>query len=355
MTFFNFSKPRPVLASVSLFVLLSAAAVGNDLEPLEDVTKLEKPTISYRAEGGVYLIDWDGQNNRLWLKGEYGLPEWSMDGKYVSVAGGIPGKFYGDYVLNLRTGEEVDMDKRIIQAMGRDFWREFEILAGEWMPGSGQMACRVGVGAFRFPNDPPDELYMLTISTGKMVNITKTPGKSEITPTVSPDGKIAFSANVKEPHHHSHPNDIFIMNADGKDVRNITNTPDAHEDSPAWSPDGKKIAFLGFGGLSIMNADGSNMEKIAPVKGWVELTKWSPDSKWLLYGMNPDNIQFGFRILRVNVETKEIVRVTPEGVNAVFGSWVLAGKSRFLSVDPADSAMGEDKGSEDAEGRERPR
>ena len=335
MTFFNFSKPRAVLASVSLFVLLSPAAVGNDLEPLEDVTKLEKPTISYRAEGGVYLIDWDGQNNRLWLKGEYGLPTWSMDGKYVNVVGGVPGKFYGDYVLNLRTGEEVDMDKRIFQAMGRDFWREFEIIASEWMPGSGRMACVVG-GAFLPPHGPSRELYMLTISTGKMVNITKTAGKSENQIGVSPDGKIAFSTNVKEPYHHTHPKDIFIMNADGKDVRNITNTPDANEVGSVWSPDGKKIAFIGFGGLSIMNADGSNMEKIADVKGWTEPTDWSPDSKWFLYGTNPGNIQFGFRILRVNVETKEIVRVTPEGVNAVFGSWVLAGKSRFLSVDPVD-------------------
>ena len=56
----------------------------------------------------------------------------------------------------------------------------------------------------------------------------------------------------------------------------------------------------------------------------------------LVRNVNPDNIHLGWRILRVNVDTKEIVRVTPEGVNAVFGSWVLAGKSRFLSVDPAD-------------------
>ncbi|MDE0021078.1 MAG: hypothetical protein OXT69_06815 [Candidatus Poribacteria bacterium] len=339
MPFFNFSKSRAVLAAVSLFILLSAAAAGNDLEPLEDVTKLEKPTISYRAEGGVYLIDWDGQNNRLWLKGEYGLPIWSMDGKRVSVAGGVPDKFYGKYVLNLRTGEEANITKRIIQTMGIDFWREFDILSSEWMPGGRQMACVVG-GFFLPPHGPPRELYMLTISTGKMVNITNTPGKEEGSLTVSPDGKIAFSANAKEPFHHTHKRDIFTMNTDGTDVRNITNTSDSSEQAPVWSPDGKKIAFLGLGGVYTMNPDGSNMEKIAPLKGWVELTTWSPDSKWILYGMNPDferfGFQSGFRIFRVNVDTKEIVRVTPEGVNTMFGSWVLAGRSRFLSVDPAD-------------------
>ncbi len=78
---------------------------------------------------------------------------------------------------------------------------------------------------------------MLTISTGKMVNITKTAGKSE---SQSP---IAFSTNVKEPYHHTHKRDIFTMNADGTDLRNITNTPNSSEQSPVWSPDGKKIAF----------------------------------------------------------------------------------------------------------------
>ena len=218
MTFFTFSNLRAVLSAVSLFVLLSAAAVGNNLEPLEDVTKLEKPTISYPADGGVYLIDFDGQNNRLWLKGEYGLPIWTRDGKRVNVAGGVPDKFDGDYILNLRTGEETNMDKRIIQRMGIDFWREFQILSAEWMPGGGQQVCRVA-GAFPPPNGPPADLYMLTISTGKMVNITNTPGRSEGQATVSPDGKIAFSTNVKEPYHHSHPHDIFIMNADGSDVK----------------------------------------------------------------------------------------------------------------------------------------
>ena len=154
MTFFAFSNPRAVLAAVSLFVLLSAAAVGNDLEPLEDVTKLEKPTISYTADGGVYLIDFDGQNNRLWLKGEYGLPKWSRDGKRVSVAGGVPDKFYGSYVLNLRTGEETNMDKRIIQRMGINFWREFEILSSQWMPGGWQRVCVVG-DFFVPPTGPP--------------------------------------------------------------------------------------------------------------------------------------------------------------------------------------------------------
>ena len=90
-------------------------------------------------------------------------------------------------------------------------------------------------------------------------------------------------------------------------------------------------------GINMMDPDGSNVEQITQDPGdrgiWKEMTAWSPDSKWLLYGINRDNL--GWRILRLNVETKEIVRVTPEGVSALYASWVLAGKSRFLSVDLA--------------------
>ena len=144
------------------------------------MTKLEKPTISYRAEGGVYLIDWDGQNNRLWLKGEYGLPIWSMDGRRVSVAGGVPDKFYGKYVLNLRTGRRGEhgqggSSRQWASTSGANS----KYLAAEWMPGGRADGLRrVGTGALNAASmTRTDELYMLTISTGKMVNITKTAGQ----------------------------------------------------------------------------------------------------------------------------------------------------------------------------------
>ncbi len=92
MTYVAYSKPRSVLASVSLFVLISAAAFGNDLEPLEEPNWKSRPFLI--EPKAACTSSWDGQNNRL-LKGEYGLPIWSMDGRYVSVAGGVPGKFYG--------------------------------------------------------------------------------------------------------------------------------------------------------------------------------------------------------------------------------------------------------------------
>ena len=86
MTAARFSKRCAVLIAASLFALLSAAAANEDLKPLEDTTKLTNPTICYDSRGGLYLINWDGQNDRLWIKGDSNGPAHrSRDGRRASM------------------------------------------------------------------------------------------------------------------------------------------------------------------------------------------------------------------------------------------------------------------------------
>ena len=79
---------------------------------------------------------------------------------------------------------------------------------------------------------------------------------------------------------------IDVVDVDGSNHRRL------HDDggdgaelyAPAWSPDGRRIAFINgsyvsFGGLWVMNADGSDARHIGPG----ELPAWSPDSSEIAF------------------------------------------------------------------------
>ncbi len=61
---------------------------------------------------------------------------------------------------------------------------------------------------------------------------------------------------------HGLPFDLWVINADGTNLRKLAQL-DWDEFQPAWSPDGSKIATIGFAGLWIMNADGSGRTQFA--------------------------------------------------------------------------------------------
>ncbi len=84
--------------------------------------------------------------------------------------------------------------------------------------------------------------------------------------------------------------EIYVMRPDGSDVRQLTHTVgDKLSNNPAWSWDGTKIAFLSnrdFGEaapwgqdaeLYVMDADGSNVQRVTSNEVFDSAPKWSPD------------------------------------------------------------------------------
>ncbi len=317
--------------------------------PEEDVTKLEKPTISYNSYDSyeIRLMDWDGTNDRLWLsngKIRFTPMEWSPNGKRAAVIT-FDKRGYTPYVIDLKTGKSKNLiDLGIPEA--KTGYRSLS-----WSPDGNWVTMidswyvnNIIIHGF---------ICKVNVVNGKYVRLTKDPWMHPDKPTWSPDGKrIAFSG-LKEPKVAGVPanSEIFVMNADGSNLTNLTDHP-AWEEYPTWSPDGKKIVFRGYrdnqeievsrpvgrGELYMIDLESRDVERLTFNTGWEGSVSWSPDSQWFVYragpvGPGPDDKK-PEGVYRMHLPTREVVLVLEMEMRSP--NWVLAGKSRFLSVDPED-------------------
>ena len=349
MAFSAFTKPLAAFAAAVVSLLLCASLPARDFVPMEDVTKLEKPTICVRSGDTLKLIDWDGQNERVWMTGEFNGPaEFSGDGKRASfIASTEDFGWYTLFILELETGRLINMTERL----NKKGYEHIYIPIAVWFPDGRRLACS---GNDR--NNPIPEfsdIYVLDFRAATLERLTETPRQDEWWASVSRDGKkIVYSSTPSEKERAALgilpgayvPDDLYTMNADGSNVVNLTYSL-ATERHPEWSPDGKKIAFQAFdrkeqegevGGpdLFMMDPDGSNVEHLTSRKDGLRalVDDWSADSKWILFHLFLDDNRNPLSgLYRIHIETREIARIGRFGA----ATWVYAGKSRFLSVDPA--------------------
>ncbi len=340
-------------AALSFVLLLvgspSAFAVAHPPKPLEDVTKLEKPTLSFEKMDPVrhrtfqiWLVDADGENERLWMdtggKTSFGGGvKWSPDGKRAATVMFDPtDESYTPYVLDLATGRATNLKKWASLPI------ELTFTQLSWSPDGRWLATAGGIG-------PDDDIYKLNVNSRRLIRLTHIPTSHNWAPRWSPDGqKIVFRALPGTGYI-----DVYTIYAkDGKNRTNLTQSNGFDSYDPVWSSDGRWIAFTSNRSgvpdperwhdaeIYAMRPDGSDVERLTFNEIGDFPKDWSPDGKWLVY---TSFVKQGGKdvqgIYMMHIDTKEVRHVLDGRI--LDTRWVLAGKSRFLSVDPAGKKKAE--------------
>lgn len=237
---------------------------------------------------GLWMINADGTNPHLILKGDDVNADWSPDGQWIVFEVGA--QIYKAPIV----ADTVDASKiEQLTFQGRNFFPAWSP-DGQWiaydrsladssgsggiwaMKNDGTMRCSLFGGAF--PSWHPNGSILIGVigtsptsiwtrfvrynfnQSMPLDTLQAVVGNDNSYPKYSPDGvKIIFESNTN----------IWVMSADGTNPKQLTFNSGLQ---PSWSPDGQKIVYIGFthkkydpqnnGTLWVMNADGSNKHQL---------------------------------------------------------------------------------------------
>ena len=182
--------------------------------------------------------------------------------------------------------------------------------------------------------------------------------KSIYDPQISPDGtKIAFVVGESDLKEGKSNSDIYVMNSDGSDMRKLTSN-EAADFHPRWSPDGASLLFVSYrdngSQIWLLPTEFGEARQLTTISTGVVNPEWTPDSKQIVFASDVfpecgaddacnkeiiDSMKNGplqahmaddllyrhwnqykngrvTHILKVDVETEEIVDLTPGEYNS---------------------------------------
>jgi hypothetical protein len=169
-------------------------------------------------------------------------------------------------------------------------------------------------------------------------HVTQLTNNGEVAPDWSPDGtRLLFWPEVTRGF-----GPVSLMNADGSDVHSL-----GQGSLPVWSPDGARIAFERQNGICVfdlcglavfvMNADGSDAHQIkgtVTAFDYAAVPEWSPDGSRIVYLLGDYS-----RLPHARIMTTEGLDVIDLGVVASQAIWSPDGTAiAFTAPSPGDTA-----------------
>ena len=216
-------------------------------------------------------------------------------------------------------------------------------LTPRWSPDASRIAFTCYASGFGIVSP---QICMFSMDTGKPVTLPHYRGTNSA-PSWSPDGsQIIFSSSML-----GNP-ELFVVDATGNRPRRLTFANGAST-SPAWNPKtGQTVVFVsdrgGYPQLYLMNADGTNAEKIdVGDKGYVIDPAWSPNGQLLAFSWRRPEGNFDIHVM--DIASRRLVELTrdagrnerpcwaPDGRHIVFES--TRGGSRQIWVMLADGTQ----------------
>ena len=106
-------------------------------------------------------------------------------------------------------------------------------------------------------------------------------------------GTVVFHSDRRGPDNPEGRNHIFSIDLASGRISQLTSGRNHHDQHPKWSPDGRRISFISSRGgnfdLWMMNADGTNVERLTdhPAADYDPI--WAPDGQSLIFSSERDS------------------------------------------------------------------
>lgn len=170
---------------------------------------------------------------------------------------------------------------------------------------------------------------------GRMTPLTRDSAAQQLDPAPSPDGsRVAYvtdrDGNLE----------LYLMNADGSNPQRLTNST-ATEGAPSWTPDGGKIVYAsnaagaatGTFHIWIMNADGSGQRQLTQGASNDFQPAVSPDGKTVAFTSDRDGGS-NYNIYLMGVDGSNPHQFTKEPVPETSPVWLPDGGLAYLLQEP---------------------